>query len=430
MPPWYMMIRRPLAYLQTLLGVGIFSYRQELRERFPLRLLASVVLSCVVCYFSGRYFYPPTVESFADSLSRLSTQLVQYVAVFFTVWLTHKGTLWSALSLTSAGYCAQQIAGSVKTLLRLTPALDALSQTPWVLALDLFCYGGTYLLLYLLFRRSIEADDGDLEDRQRAVFSLAVLLLCVFNGRLTQDNMNVNTLSRFTESVYAVITSLLILMIQFGVMERVKLSRSVDAMRELVHEQHEQFRHSKQSVELVNEKYHDLKGLLEGFQGAISQEQIDKLKAKVGEYDTYVDTGSHVLDIVLAEKRALCESRGIELTAYLDGSALDFLEELELYSLIGNTLNNAIDAVSKLPQGERFILLAIKAEGDMLTIHAENPYAGELVMENDLPKSQRDQRYHGFGMRSMERIVEKYDGAITATPKDGMFYLDMILFKP
>lgn len=82
-------------------------------------------------------------------------------------------------------------------------------------------------------------------------------------------------------------------------------------MRELIHQQHEQFHQSKESTALVNEKYHDLKSLLESFQGQISQTQIDQLKEKVGGYDTLVDTGNRVLDVVLAEKRATCGRRGM-----------------------------------------------------------------------------------------------------------------------
>ena len=107
MVSWYMLIRRPLSYLQTLLGVGIFSYRLERRDRFFLRLAISALLSCGACYLSAHYCYVATVESYVDSLLRLSTQLVQYAAVFFTVWFCHKVTLWSALTLTSAGYCAE-----------------------------------------------------------------------------------------------------------------------------------------------------------------------------------------------------------------------------------------------------------------------------------------------------------------------------------
>ena len=201
-------------------------------------------------------------------------------------------------------------------------------------------------------------------------------------------------------------------------------------MKELVHQQHEQFRQSKESVDLINEKYHDLKGLLKGLQGQISAEQLDKLKSKVIQYDAFLKTGNHVLDIVLAEKRAVCNKHDIELTDFIHGADLDFLEELDLYSLIGNMLNNAIDAVLKLPEEERFILLKVSREGDMVTIHEQNPFSGELIMEDNLPKSQRDSRYHGYGMHSMERIAEKYDGMLSVKPENGMFNLDIILFSP
>ncbi len=430
MVSWYMLIRRPLSYLQTLLGVGVFAYRQERREHFWLRTLLCVILSCVVCYFSGHYFYSPTVECFADSLGRLSTQLLQYAMVFFTIWFCFKSTVWSALTLTSAGYCAQQIAGSVKTLIKLLPAMDALSYTPWVLVMDLVCYGGTYLALYFCFRRSIELDDSYLDDRQRAVFSLAVLMVCIINGRLTQDNAGINTLSKINESFFATLCPILLLMIQFGVMERGKLRENVETMQELVHEQHEQYRHSKQSVELVNEKYHDLKGLLEGFHGEISREQIDSLKERIGEYESHVETGNHVLDIVLSEKRAICAARKIDFTSYADGHGLDFMEELDLYALVGNALNNAIDATSRLPEGERFLSLSLRMEGDVLSLHVENPYTGELLMGDSLPESQRDRRYHGFGMKSMERICEKYGGTLTVRAENGLFTLDAVLFRP
>lgn len=426
---WYMLIRRPLSYLQTILGVGIFSYRLPRRERFPLRLIISAVLSGAVCFISARCFYPPAVESWVDSMARLSTQLVQYAAVFLTIWFCYKVTVYSALSLTSAGYCAQQIAGSIKTLIKLFPPVDALANTPWVLVLDIVCYCGTYCLLFLLFRRSIEADDGDLDNRQRSIFFLAVLLVCLINGRLTQDNMGINTLSKINESFFAALCPLLLLMIQFSVMERGRLSRNMETMQELIHEQHEQFRHSKQSVELINEKYHDLKGLLEGFHGEISRDQIDSLKERIGEYENHIETGSHVLDIVLSEKRAVCAARKIDFTSFADGHGLDFIEELDLYALVGNSLNNAIDAASRLPEEKRYLSLSLSSREGMMSLHVENPYEGELVMGEGLPESQRDRRYHGFGMKSMERICEKYGGTLAVRAENGLFMLDALLFK-
>ena len=77
--------------------------------------------------------------------------------------------------------------------------------------------------------------------------------------------------------------------------------------------------------------------------------------------------------MLLSDKRTLCIQRGIQLTCYVGGAALDFVEELDLYSLFGNLLNNAIEAVSQLPpEQERFITLTARREDSMVTIHAEN----------------------------------------------------------
>lgn len=66
----------------------------------------------------------------------------------------------------------------------------------------------------------------------------------------------------------------------------------------------------------------------------------------------------------------------------------------------------------------------------MVSVHMENPFEGEITFEEGLPRSERDPRYHGFGMRSMERIVQKYGGTLSASRKDGVFSLDLLLFAP
>ena len=97
---------------------------------------------------------------------------------------------------------------------------------------------------------------------------------------------------------------------------------------------------------------------------------------------------------------------------------------------MNNALSNAVEAVQGVPQGKRFISLTMQRDADMLSIHMENPYAGTVEMRDGLPQTQNDQDYHGFGMRSMQRITEKYNGSLTVQPKEGLFLLDILLFKP
>lgn len=430
MPDWYAAVRTPILLLQSVLGVILFAYSLRRRGHFYLRLALSTALGCAVLHGAKLLFFPD-MSNMVNSTGRIVLALAAYFILIAVCWCIFEESFWTALFTASSGYIAQDIAGTMKTLLRLIPFVNSLCLDDLgILLVDLVTYGGFYGLLYLSFRPFTRNREENFGNREKAVFSFVVLLFCVGMARIAQGNSTRNDTAVFAESIYQMLCGAFILLLQFGVMERAKLSRSVDAMRELVHQQYEQFRQSRESTALVNEKYHDLKGLLESFQGQISQEQIDRLKEKVGEYDTFAATGNRVLDVVIGEKRAVARRRGIELTTYVDGKPLGFVEELDLYSLIGNALNNAIDAASVLPEEERYIILTTSAEEGMVTVHVENPYSGELVMENHLPKSQRDERYHGFGMKSMERIVNKYSGTMAVKAENGIFYLDVILFAP
>ena len=184
-------------------------------------------------------------------------------------------------------------------------------------------------------------------------------------------------------------------------------------------------------MELVNEKYHDLKALLRSFHGQIPAAQMEKLEKGVQQYDVYIHTGNAALDVLLTERRGLCASRGIQLTSLVHGPDLAFMEELDLYTLFGNALDNAVEAVSQLPAGrEKFISMTEERQGNMVSVHVENPFAGTLTFEQGLPRSGRDPRYHGYGMRSMERIVQNYGGTLRASQKEEIFSLDLLLFAP
>lgn len=430
MPDWYAAIRMPILLLQSVLGVFLFAYSLKRRGHFYLRLVPGTAMGCAALHGAKLLFFPE-MGTRPDSVGRVVLTIAVYLILIAICWSIFEESFWTALFTASSGYIAQDISGTMKALLRLIPFVNSLCLDDLgVLLVDLVTYIGFYAALYFAFRPFTRNREENFGNREKAVFSFVVLLFCVGMARLAQGNSTRNNTAVFAESIYQILCGTFILLLQFGVMERAKLSRSVDAMRELVHQQYEQFRQSKESTDLVNEKYHDLKGLLESFQGQISQEQIDQLKEKVNGYDTFAATGNRVLDVVLGEKRTVSMGRGIELTAFVDGKPLDFMEELDLYSLIGNALNNAIDAASRLPKGEGYIILTTSAEDGMVTIHVENPYSGELVMENNLPKSQRDERYHGFGMKSMERIVKKYNGTLAVKAKNGIFYLDIILFAP
>lgn len=76
--------------------------------------------------------------------------------------------------------------------------------------------------------------------------------------------------------------------------------------------------------------------------------------------------------MLLAERSIVCKGRGIQLDYIADGAKLDFLKPGEVYSLFGNALDNAIEAVTPLEPDRRYIGLQVRAERGMLLIRMEN----------------------------------------------------------
>lgn len=100
----------------------------------------------------------------------------------------------------------------------------------------------------------------------------------------------------------------------------------------------------------------------------------------------------------------------------------------DVYALMGNALDNALERVLKEKEGERIISFQIRHHNDMVLIHLENRCSRMLRFENGIPiTDKKDKTQHGFGVKSMRYIVEKYQGELLMSVKNGKFNLDILL---
>ncbi|TPF94122.1 ATP-binding protein [Bifidobacterium sp. UTBIF-78] len=202
-----------------------------------------------------------------------------------------------------------------------------------------------------------------------------------------------------------------------------------EVMRELLRQQKQQMAASKATIDLINVKTHDLKKQIASLGAAISDDQVRELSGLVDMYDASVRTGNETLDVLMAQKSMECEQQGICFDRMVDGSLLAFMNPVDLYSLFGNAIDNALEAVARLDAGEdRYISVRVRRDKGMAMIRVENPFAGDLTFEDGLPRtSKEDARYHGFGTRSMRMIAEQYDGTMAISARGGVFRLTVIL---
>lgn len=224
---------------------------------------------------------------------------------------------------------------------------------------------------------------------------------------------------------------LLLVFILLDIFRIRKAEREQMIMERLLRQEQEQHLISRDTIDVINRKCHDLRHQIAALRYMSDDEKeksISELENAVMIYDSFPKSGNEDLDIVLAEKSLLAEKQHISIRCIADGSKLSFMKLEDLYCLIGNALDNAIESTSKEKnEAKRIVLLYASAKGNLFSLHLENPCAREPLFMDGLPITNKaDKDYHGYGMRSMRYLCEKYGGVLTTGWEDGIFSLDML----
>ena len=180
----------------------------------------------------------------------------------------------------------------------------------------------------------------------------------------------------------------------------------------------------KDNIDIVNIKCHDIKHQLTNLQGKLTDAEIASLAEAIKIYDSNIRTGSEILDVILYQKQLYCEKNGITLKYLLNGKAFSFMNGSDLYALISNALDNAIEAVMKLEEKEKKIvhLSAIKKENALL-LEVSNYFNPDL--STSLETSKKDKQHHGFGIKSMQYIANQYKGTFSTDIEGELFFLSI-----
>ena len=190
---------------------------------------------------------------------------------------------------------------------------------------------------------------------------------------------------------------------------------------------------SHEGIVSLQTKCHDLKHQIRAIRSEAGKarfdEYLNELEDSINEYSTVVECGNPTVDIVLTEKNILCYSNHVKFSYMIDGSLFSFLTEREIYSLFGNTLDNALEAVTKISDPEqRMITLKSNSRGNMVVLQVENTFAGDMNLTDDaLPQTTKTGSGHGFGLRSIQRIAEKHGGMMSLRTEGGVFKLTVVM---
>ena len=429
---WY----RPIFMTELVVAEVLFSSCLKRKKGFALRLIG-VLLLCFGIAFAFPLVYNAIYCSFMFFFLFMVTVVVQKL-LFDDSW-------GNIVYCSVAAYTMQHLSYELYDFIIVLAGLNSgmplgtygdgrffAGQNTLTAVIGLFVYGVVYWLIYQFFASKIHKWDV-LKLKTPSVVTLVVVIVLidiVFSAIVSYSSGDVvNRTHIIMLYIYNIVCCLFCFYILFELPLRKKFENEYETVNRLREQEREQYAISKENINLINLKCHDLRHQVRmiGTQSRISTEAMNEIEKIISIYDSSVKTGNGTLDVALTEKSLLCNSQNIRFSCIADGKCLNFIDEADLYSFFGNILDNAIEAVSKPDVQEKLISLSVKQTGGLISINEHNYYSGELDFESGLPlTTKQNKQYHGYGMKSIKNIVEKYGGEITVTAHGGVFNLNII----
>ncbi|ADO76259.1 ATP-binding protein [Halanaerobium praevalens] len=208
--------------------------------------------------------------------------------------------------------------------------------------------------------------------------------------------------------------------------------QEVEALSNVLNNQYIQYKNSRNSIDLINQKYHDLKYqiniLRQDLDNNKKKKWLDSLENEIEIYEAQNNTGNSVLDTILTSKNIICQKNNIQFTRVINGKLLSFMEIRDICSIFGNALDNAIESSKKIKNHDkRIIHTTLSQKRGFIILKFENYYQNKLNFKKGLPLTTKNNNdFHGYGLKSISHTSKKYGGSTKIYTKDNWFELNIL----
>ena len=436
-----------LFIIEIVVAELLFTFRLRKRKNFVIKIILFVLLSfTMVCF--GLLPTDLLNNAFFASVLFFIIFVITILLLYFCYAESFINILFCGVTSYTAQHFAFELSNFIITLIvwGKSPFLDLysinvinlanfnLESIFWLLIYAL-SYWLVYGLIYLILGRYI-GKYKNLEIKNVSLLFLVtvgLLVNIVLNSLFIYYDLNRTIITSIIIYTYNCLCCLLLVVIQLHLIKNKELENDLDFTKKLNAQQKKNYEISKESIDLINMKCHDMRYQIRqiGKNKAISQDTINEIEKAVSLFDSTVKTGNDVLDTILTEKSLKCSSNDIQLICVADGKVLNFMKDEDIYSLFGNALDNAIEATLKCNDVEKRIIdVELYSSGNLITISISNPNVEKIILKDGLPlTTKNDHNSHGYGMKSIRYIVEKYNGNLIIDCNNNIFALSILLSK-
>lgn len=436
---WFLIFRSSLIVLELSVFVLAFLFTKPRKKLCILKVVAViiVVLGIVIGLNFGlneaykSVNYDRTLVSVLGGLMKLLIYLMLAAGFHFCF----KTTIYELGSIVSLGYAAREIFFCTYSLIFnfINPGLFLIrinQQTPLNFVLYFAVLIFFFVAVVLLIRKDKNHYFFTLELPTFIILGIVIVLntmLISFAETISDEHM----LQYSFVLISNIIVLTLIMVLNYYTQQQIILKSNNELIKSMLNKQSEQYKFAKANAELMHVKAHDLKHQVEILKrgGPDAEKLLNELSSTISNYESVIITDNNVMNIILSEKWQYCVKHEIKLSCAVDPKAFEKVDNVELYTMLANILDNAIEAVMKIKQKDkRIISLNITCNHGLSILSIYNYFNNEIKIEDGVPlTSKKDKKEHGFGFKSIKNVTEKYGGALTFETDKDIFRLQITI---
>ena len=318
-------------------------------------------------------------------------------------------------------------------LLGVHPLLDL--HIPWVLpSLYLFAHSTLFIMVYLYRKFVLKKTEKISSQINMWPFLIAATIIVFISHSLFTYHEEASTglgEIMFTFAGILFITTMMYYYIlNYSLTDEKKEKEQMKVT--ILEQQYSYYLDKVREEERIRGIYHDMKNhllLLQSNQeDSKTQDMIQSLQDEISDYENYVHTGNTMLDVIIRDKARFAKEHMIDLLTVIDFKDGDFIEPLDISTIFGNALDNAIEECMHLPDEEKLITIKSQRIHEMITITVENTLRSD---KHEFLRTEKPDIYlHGFGLSNIKKAVKKYNGEYSIHHKDEYFTLNIIIPIP
>ncbi|MCR5491159.1 MAG: GHKL domain-containing protein [Bacilli bacterium] len=433
-------IRWMLTAVETITACAPFLLYKKRRSHFYLRLiLALIVLGGATAGLSVAFFHFMDSHSY-EAAYQITASVLGYFAFPALIYLLEislfeekAGNIFSSvvqgLALRSTAFSLYSV-----FVTALDPSHNFLNIAGMPNIVNLFPYLGIYITTYFLaifaMRKVVLRANNTLTKPLLIVyvFVASLVIVCIAIGEFYGANDNALYVCLLLSQVACYVV---LFTTDYLLRRNDELTSENELVSRLLEEQGRQFKFSKANAEDLRTKAHDLKHQVKILRagGEEAEKLLSSLEEDIDDFESTIYLDNQVLNIVLREKWGYCKKHRIRMSYTGDPNAFSTVSSVDLFTLIGNILDNAIEASMKLQDKSRRIISAsIYHQKGISTFRCDNFYEGEIKMEDGRFITQKgDDLNHGLGIQSIKRITKKYGGTTDIQTQNGIFVIKVAI---